>query len=168
MSRYPKTLVPLIVLTVLVLSACGFAAPAPTQDPSVLYTQIAATVVANLAQTAAAASLTPAATETPLASPTAEASNTPLLSSTPLSGTPFVTLVTFTTPTDTPLFASTPGIGGLTPTLAVLPTLRPATQTSCDNFTFTDVNYPDGTIVKAGTNIIKTWEFTNTGPCIWN
>jgi hypothetical protein len=167
MSRYSKVLWLLTALALLALSACGTASP-PTQDPAALYTQLAATVLANLTATAAAASPTPALSDTPLASPTLPATNTPLLSSTPLSGTPFVTPDTFTTPTNTPLLSPTPGPGTPSATAITLATLRPPSQTACDNFTFSDVNYPDGTVVTGGANIVKTWEFTNSGPCTWN
>jgi len=168
MYRSKKTLWLLAVLPLLVLSACGVAAPAPTQDPAQLYTQIAATVVANMTQTAAAASPTPVETATSLASPTAAPTNTPLISPTPGAGTTEAPVFSFSTPTITPLISATLAPGQATATTGAVPTLRPVAQTSCDNFTFTDVNYPDGTVVPGGTNFVKTWEFTNTGPCVWN
>jgi hypothetical protein len=161
MSRYTKVLWLLPVAALLVLSACGTAAT-PTQAPAALYTQLAATVLANLTQTAEAASPTPAVTDTPLPS------NTPLLSPTPLSGTPFITPESFATPSNTPLLSSTPGPGVPTATPITLATLRPPSQAACDNAAFVkDVTYPDGSPVSPGQVFIKTWEFTNLGPCTW-
>jgi hypothetical protein len=136
MSRYSKVIWLLPVAALLVLSACGTAAT-PTQDTAALYTQLAATVLANLTQTAEAASPTPAITNTP------PATNTPLLSPTPGPGVP----------TATPL---------------TLATLRPPSQAACDNAAFVkDVTIPDGTTVSPGQVFVKTWEFTNLGPCTW-
>jgi hypothetical protein len=161
MSRYSKVLWPLAVAALLVLSACGSPAT-PTQDPAALYTQLAATVLANLTQTAAAASPTPAITDTQL--PT----KTPLLSPTPLSGTPLLTPDGLGTPTNTPLLSPTPGPGVPTKTPNTLATLRPPSQAACDNAAFVkDVTIPDGTTVSPGEVFVKTWEFTNLGPCTW-
>jgi len=160
MSRFTKVLWVLTALTLLGLSACGTAST-PTQDPAALYTQLAATVLANLTQTALAASSTPVVTETPLASPTLAASNTPLLSPTPPSGTP-------AEPTNTPLLSPTPGPGVPTATPLALATLRPPSQTPCDNAAFVkDVTFPDGSTVAPGQVFVKTWEFQNLGPCTW-
>jgi hypothetical protein len=161
MSRYSKVLWLLPVAALLVLSACGTAAT-PTQDTAALYTQLAATVLANLTQTAEAASSTPAITDTP------PATNTPLLSPTPLSGTPSVTPDRFATPSNTPLLSPTPGPGTPTATPLTLATLRPPSQAACDNAAFVkDVTIPDGTTVSPGQVFVKTWEFTNLGPCTW-
>jgi hypothetical protein len=71
-----------ILVTTLVLSACGPEAtpPPPTPDLNALATQVAQTVVARITQTAAA--YTPPATETLAASATPEVSPTPAITAT--------------------------------------------------------------------------------------
>ncbi len=148
MSRFGKVCLPLILLIMLGLSACGGAAPQATPtSSSLLFTQLAQTVEIQVAQTASAVPPTPTITNTLLASPTDKATRTPLLSSTPLAGQATVTPAVVAQPT-------TVRSGGQ--------------QASCDNFTFTDVNFPDGSDVPGGSVFVKTWAFTNTGPCTWN
>jgi hypothetical protein len=61
-------------------------------------------------------------------------------------------------PTETPVPAPTE-----TPTLTVTPTLS-----ACDNSAFiNDASVPDGTIMAAGQEFIKTWKVKNTGTCSW-
>ena len=142
MKRFTTITWFLMAFILLALAACGGGASAsPTADANMVYTQIWQTVVAGQTQTAL---VIPTATNTPAASLTAEASNTPLLTDTPLPGTPSVT----------PHAANT----------------RAATsQISCDNAQdITDVNYPDNTVVPAGTAFTKTWSFKNSGPCTWH
>lgn len=64
------------------------------------------------------------------------------------------------TPTDTPLPP---------PTMAAATTAAPmAPVSSCDNSAYIkDVTYPDGTAVKPGETIKKTWLVSNTGTCTW-
>jgi hypothetical protein len=164
MSRMTKVLWLLTASLLLALNACG--GGAPTVSPQVLYTQIAQTVLAQIAETAQAASPTPAVTDTP------EATNTPLITDTPLSGTSFVTPFSFATPseaTKTPLLSPTLGLGTPSATPFSIATLPPPVSASCDNAAFVaDVTYPDGTAVEGGSLIIKTWRFKNLGPCSWN
>jgi hypothetical protein len=77
-----KIAIAVILVTALVLSACGPEAtpPPPTPDLNALSTQVAQTVVARITQTAAA--YTPPATETVAASPTPEISATPAATAT--------------------------------------------------------------------------------------
>jgi hypothetical protein len=50
-----------------------------------------------------------------------------------------------------------------TPTLTVTPTLS-----ACDNSAFiNDASVPDGTVMAAGQEFIKTWKVKNTGTCSW-
>jgi hypothetical protein len=159
MFRMTKVLWLLSASLLLALSACGGAAP--TVSPEVLYTQIAQTVLAQIAETAQAASPTPEATGGPLASPTLEATHTPLLSDTPPSGAQEAT--------NTPLLSPTPGLGTPSATPFTIATLPPPAAASCDNAAFVaDVTYPDGAAVDGGSTIIKTWRFKNLGPCSWN
>ena len=153
MSRFVKIVMPPLIFILLGLSACSGGAPAATPTSSdLLYTQLAQTVAVQLAQTvsaqgtqtAAAVPPTSTVTNTLLADSTEKATRTPLLSATPL-----------------------PGQASATPAVA-LATQRPVVQASCDNFTFSDVNYPDGSDVPGGSVFVKTWEFKNTGPCTWN
>ncbi len=53
--------------------------------------------------------------------------------------------------------------------LPTIPAPVSATPTSnCDSGHFlTDVTYPDGTVVPAGTSFTKTWRIQNTGTCSW-
>lgn len=53
----------------------------------------------------------------------------------------------------------------------IVATLEPKpTEAGClDSFYFLgDVNYPDGTVVEAGTAFLKAWEVQNAGTCDWN
>lgn len=141
MSRLGKAIWFWSGLLLLATSACGKGAPV---SPGAVYTQAAETVVVQLTATALAVTPTPIIANTPLVSGTPQVTNTPLLSPTPLPGTPSATLLGF---------ATLPG----------------STQASCDNFQFvTDVTYPDGAQVPAGSSFVKTWRVTNLGPCSWN
>jgi len=141
MSRFGKATWLWTALLMVVASACGKGAAV---SPDAVYTQAAETAVVQLTATALAAPPTPTITATPLVSEVPQNTNTPLLSPTPLAGVPSAT----------PLgFATLPG----------------PSQTSCDNFRFvTDVTYPDGMEVPAGSSFVKTWRVTNLGPCSWN
>lgn len=143
MSRFIKALLPLVVFILLILSACGGSPPSATPTSNAIYTQLAQTAAVQAVQTASAVPPTPTFTNTSQASPTQGPTHTPLISATPL-----------------------PGQASATP--LVQATQRPVLGTGCDNFTFIDVNYPDGTSVPHGTVFVKTWAFTNTGPCVWN
>ena len=133
--------VTLAILLALLLAACApKATPMPTPDIGAIQTAAAQTVVADMSATAnAAASLTP------LASPTAEP--------TQLSAeTPTVTV------TVTVGILTTPGIVGTPLGL-------------CDdasyNLVTVDVTVPDGTVMTAGQEFLKTWKIRNTGACTW-
>lgn len=61
-------------------------------------------------------------------------------------------------PTETPVPVSTE-----TPTPAVT-----STPLTCDNSAFiNDASVPDGTVMTAGQEFIKTWKVKNTGTCTW-
>ncbi len=155
MSWLTKVLWLALAAALIGLSACGGgAAPTPTNDPSMFYTQAAQTVAVRQAETASAVPPTPEVTDTPEASSTPEETNTPLLSPTPAAGS---TAATTAVP------------GGSTAAAPTAAATRPLSQqASCDNFTFTDKNYPDGSQVPGGSSFVKTWTFTNLGPCTWN
>ncbi len=162
MSWLTKVLWLALAAALIGLSACGGGnAPTPTIDPSMFYTQAAQTVEVRQAQTESAVPPTPEVTDTPEASPTPEETNTPLLSPTPGSGTAPATTVVPGGATAVP--------GGATAVVPTAAATRPlAQQATCDNFTFTDKNFPDGSQVPGGSTFVKTWTFKNLGPCSWN
>jgi hypothetical protein len=142
MSRFAKLTWFTVVFILFGLTACG--GGTPTNDPSLVYTQIWQTVEAAQTQTALAASPTPRITNTPTVSPTLRATNTPLLTNTSLPGVPSATPFTISTSAGTQ-------------------------SAACDNAIFiSDVTYPDGAEVVAGAPFIKTWKVKNTGPCTWD
>ena len=154
----------LLITLILSLSACGGEAadPPPTEiDPVAIFTSAAATVAAQLTETAVAFSPTPEpATDVPTALPTATLINldvTPLvnLAATPIGNAP--TLI--------------PGAPTLISTLTPVALLTTPTGPICDEMTYgspVDVNYPDGSTVKAGENFEKIWRIYNTGVCTWD
>lgn len=63
-------------------------------------------------------------------------------------------------PTPIPAPTSTTAPGGPSPTTAPSP--------CTNNSTFVaDITVPDGTVVPAGTTVIKTWRLSNNGTCAW-
>ncbi|MGB7873706.1 MAG: NBR1-Ig-like domain-containing protein [Anaerolineales bacterium] len=161
--RYTKSSLLMIVLALaLVLSACNFGQePEPTPDIGVIFTAAAETVVAEFSLQQ---------TQTALAAPTA----TPQPTNT--------TVATFAvvspgagSPTAPSLSVATAGPGTQPAVIATIPTATSigalATQAGsvCMNSAFVaDVTYPDGSVVKAGEWIIKTWSIQNTGECTWD
>ena len=162
----------LLLSLVLALSACGTDLAAELQqeatqtaiDPVAIFTAAAATVEAQLTQTAAAFSPTPPPpTETFTPEPTA----TLVQLDTP------VTLPTFTPDPALPTF--TPIAGGSVPTLVPTATIVTISNTPagpiCDEMRYgdpLDINYPDGSSVSAGHNFEKIWRIYNTGVCTWD
>jgi hypothetical protein len=147
MSR-PRQLTWLLMVILLYgLTACG--ARTPTIDSSLAITQIWQTVEVAQTMTALSASPTPSMTTTPAISPSAQGTSTLLLINTPLPGTPL------------------PGVPSTTPSTTSTPA---GTQSSAlDNaIGVTDVTYPDGSEVPAGTPFIKTWRVKNLGPSVWD
>lgn len=141
MSRFTKTTWLLLAFTFIGLTACG--GGTPTEDPSLVYTQIWKTVEVAQTMTALASSPTPSVTISPANSPTQQATNTPLITNTPLPGIPSATPFTISTPTG-------------------------PQSSACDNANFvSDVTIPDGVEVPAGSIVVKTWRFKNLGPCTW-
>lgn len=140
------SLVALLVL--IVAGACG-PLPQPTQglSPEAIYTQAAATFVAQLTQTASVLPVQPTATATavpPTEMPTA----------TPTSVPPTATAVP---PTATPV----------PPTNTPLPPT--ATPIPCNLVEFVrDVTVLDGTKFEPGQYFTKTWRLKNVGSCTWD
>jgi len=93
----------------------------------------------NALQTAAVQTVIAAVTETAVSQPTATAAS----------------------PTETPAPA-------LTETETATPAAAAATQQTCDNSAFiNDTSVPDGTVMAAGQDFIKTWKVKNSGTCNW-
>ncbi|NQU29800.1 MAG: hypothetical protein HQ525_03950 [Anaerolineae bacterium] len=160
---HTKWRIVLLITLILTLTACGGAAePPPTEiDPVAIFTSAAATVAAQLTETAVSFSPTPEpATEIPTALPTATLINlnvTPLIN---LEATPIGTALTLI-----------PGAPTLIPTLTPVKLLTTPSGPICDEMTYgspVDVNYPDGSTVKAGYNFDKIWRVYNTGVCTWD
>jgi uncharacterized protein YkwD len=76
-------------------------------------------------------------------------------------------------PTETPAVPPadvTPQANNPTDTPAAIPTIDPATQSSCMHSAefVTDVTVPDHTDFKPGASFIKTWRVLNSGTCTWD
>ncbi len=169
MNTTKKTWLFILVVLALTLSACGGqtageaeADGEATVDPSAIFTSAAATVGAQLTETAVSFSPTPAP---PTVAPTLPATATPIdIGQTPL--------------------ASPTGVGGPTATLpAGVPTLTPSVLTlvptatldsgdKCDAMLYgspLDVTIPDGTDFElGGINFYKIWRIQNAGTCTWD
>ena len=159
----------LLMVLLLALSACGgqtvaeveatAAAAAEEVDPVAIFTSAAATVAAQLTETALSFSPTPLpATATPTMIPaTATLVN--------LNTTPLPTVAIGTPPT------LVPGAPTLIPTATQVTIGTTPDGPICDEMTYgspVDVNYPDGSTVKAGVDFEKIWRVYNTGVCAWD
>jgi hypothetical protein len=70
----------------------------------------------------------------------------------------------------TVLLTSCSTLGSAEQTFHETPTtfVRIATESTCDNLTFiSDSSIPDGTVMTAGQEFIKTWKVKNIGSCTW-
>lgn len=160
--KFNRKLLLLVVASILLLIACGPSAEEQAAADAV-GTGAVETLVASFFETQTAmVTPTPISTDTPL--PTNTFLPTPTLANTPLP-----------LPTWTPVVI----YYSATPNLALLPTVTgtPPTATAnsggqafgCNNLAIVrDVNYPNGTTVKVGETITKTWKVQNTGSCDWN
>lgn len=130
-----------IVLTALLLAACGSANPPqgqePTPDVAVVRTSAASTVISQFTLTAAVFTPTPsvpAETTVPSTSSTSQATGT----------------------------ATTQ------PPLAQVTNAEGTTVALCDSLQFVaDVTIPDDTKMAPGQDFLKTWRVKNTGSCPW-
>jgi hypothetical protein len=154
-TKITSTLTALAVVLTILLSACGSAAtPNPTTDPSVFYTQAAATIALGLTQTVQAM---PSATQPP-------ATATPEPSATPAEATATVNPADTLAPTPPPT-APAPVSTASGPTLAPV---NPATARGCFNATFvSDVTIQYAPTFNPGETFTKTWRVKNTGTCDW-
>lgn len=127
-----------ILIVAMLLSACGSSDEEPTPDPNQVITQAVQTAMVALTQTALAE---PSPTFT--IAPTLEPSAT---------FTPTVIIQTFT-PGPSPTQPSNPQGPGLS---------------SCDLASFVDdITIPDGTELAPGQTFTKTWQVKNEGTCTW-
>ena len=162
--KYTKKIYLFIVLTVLLLalSACGGqtvaeaeATAAAAIDPEAIFTSAAATVAAQLTETALSFSPTPEpATATPTKIP------------------PTATLVNLnTTPLPTVAIGTLPTLAAGAPTATQVTLGTTPEGPICDEMTYgspVDVNYPDGSTIWVGRNFEKIWRVYNTGVCSWD
>lgn len=160
--KIPRRLFILLVLSAVVLGACG-GAPAPASNPQVdaVLTEGVKTMVASYFSTQTA--MAPAATATSLPTLPPTAAFTPL-------GFPNGTAVASPTTLyvlSTPTFAYIPPVT-ITGTLPTAATNSGGLGYGCNNLAFIDdVNYPPGTVVQPHENFTKTWKVANTGTCEW-
>ncbi len=161
MFKMLKPIFPVLILAVLLLSACNMPnTAAPTSEsPSLIYTAAAQTVVAQLTQIASGGTQTEPTQQAPTQSQPNQAGAT--ATSTVLPPTATATAVP---PTSTPVPpTNTPVPPTATP---VPPTPTPV---PCNQMEFVkDVNFPDGTELTPGESFDKTWRLRNTGSCTWN
>lgn len=167
MNTTKKTWLFILIILALTLSACGGKTVAEaeanengeaTVNPDAIFTSAAATVGAQLTETAMSFSPTPAP---PTVAPTLPATATPIdVGQTPL--------------------ASPTGVGGATATLSIgVPTLTPSVPTlvptaaidPCNKMLYgapLDITIPDGTSIKPGADFYKIWRIQNNGDCTWD
>lgn len=152
---------PVLLLFILLLSACGFPAAEPSNaDPALTYA--VDTIVAGFF-----------ATQTALVTPTPASTNTPLPTNTfPPPPTVANTPLPLPTWTPVPVYYTAIPNSALTPTVTgTPPTATPnngALAFGCNNSAFVrDANYPNGTVVSPGEEFTKTWKVQNTGSCDW-
>jgi len=153
MKKSTFTILLLLMIFSLVLTACGGNEPEPTEDPqsqadqiNAIYTQAAETLQAEIAMTEAAM---PEPTNTPQSSPTPQVlvTNTPL----PQEETPtaFPTLPALPTPTQMPTQPA--AVGG-----------RP-----CLRAEIAFESPSDGVGMAPGQSFVKQWNLSNSGSCEW-
>jgi len=169
--QFPRRTLLILLTATLTLAACNVGAtPAPTVDVNAINTAAVATamgqIFAQFTQTALAAPTnTPPPTVTPLPLVTS-ALPTAAGGAAPTAGVPgaLPTLSFNTTPNTTQVAGFTPVSG-----TSVAPVSTAVLGDSCNNSIYiADVTYPDGTVVKPGTNFKKIWRVQNTGTCLWD
>jgi hypothetical protein len=132
----PKYLA-LLLISGLLLSACGASTttPEPTPDVAAVRTSAASTVVSRFTLTAAAFTPTPQPTPTDTTVPEPEDT------ATPTATVPVVAVVTNAEGTQVELCDSLSYVA--------------------------DVTVPDDTVMSPGQDFVKTWRIKNTGACPW-
>jgi hypothetical protein len=153
------------LMTILTLVACEGLPPAGsgTDDPAVLYTQAAQTIIAKLTLEAGQ---TAVAQLTEIAS--GEGSTETIVTPTPPVETipsPTATATLTATPQPT---ATLPPTATSVPTSTTIPPTATPTPIPCDWASFVkDVTISDGNIIKPGVTFTKTWRLKNIGSCTW-
>jgi hypothetical protein len=145
---FTRTKLPIIFVLVfaLALASCGLPTRGTPTPVNYIQTAAAATVYAQLTQSALLATTAVPATIAP-SEPTA---------------------------TQQPGATAVPPTATLTPPPPATNTALPPTNTSapsipCDRVTFVkDVTFPDDTEVPTGSTFVKTWRIKNNGTCTWN
>lgn len=146
-----------LILSAVLLSACGNAGTATPQDVNVIYTSVVNTIVASYF-----------ATQTALVPPASSIPTLPMMTfvvSTPAASPALIPSATRPYYTATISAAVSPSPTGTRAT----PTLDPsALAFGCNNLEFIrDVNFPAGAVFLPGQNFTKTWKVQNTGTCPW-
>jgi len=153
MKPHYLRLLPLALLALIVLMACNFTAQTPTQDGSVIYTQAAQTLIAQLTESA------------PLASPTAAVQPGGEQPSAPATQPPTQTPLPIFTNTPLPANTQAPTSTPLPPTNTPRPTSVPV---ACNRARFVeDVSVPDNTRFAPNEQFTKIWKLENIGSCTW-
>ncbi len=171
----------MLSLLILLFSGCKSASPASTTTQAVVGIDTVATYVQG---TVSALELSPAPSlviETP--QPTAKMISTPTNSPTPAeallvtaTATQAASTETSSNPTAASPAATTTGQPAVTPspapteTAAAASTSATSPEAGCiDKASFySDISYPDGTLLKQGEAFIKTWQIRNEGTCVWD
>jgi hypothetical protein len=152
-----------IILIPILLTACGRLAPTPVD---IDMTAGVNTMVASFfgTQTSLATTAIAQATTTFTPVPPTATYSLPPPTTLPLPSPTFVyyypsATAVINTPNLTPLATGTHLTATVNPSVLAF---------GCNNLAFVrDVNYPSGTLVKAGDNISKTWKVANNGTCNW-
>jgi hypothetical protein len=146
----------------IILSACTLGAtPPPTQDPGAIQTQAYSVVLtqAALNQTQTAQAIPPTAQPTNTQQPTATLGSIPTAA---LFGTNTPFAFNTQQPGLTPL-----ALPSTAPTAGAYSTLP--TTNGCNDGWFISESEPyDGAFLRAGKELIKTFELLNTGTCSWD
>jgi hypothetical protein len=170
-------------IAALILAGCTFqprtiiisSAPANTHTPT---TDLTATLLATLNGTATPLpnlTGTPAAQPAAVTQPAPNSTQTGTLAGAIETAIPQVTPPAEITQTETlsaqPTAVSTPTQAAVTAAPVQNSTATPSGKKKpegCNKILFIiDVNYPDGTVVKSGDAIHKTWRLKNVGTCTW-
>lgn len=158
LRKFPRQTMFILLAAALILTACNVgAAPSPTLDVNAINTAIVGTTVAQFSAQF---------TQTALAIPP---TNTPAPTDTPQSLPTFALPTTNAGTPPTVSFDVTP-LPGFTQLASPAPVgATQALGDSCFNSVFEeDVTIPDGTVVKGGETLSKTWKIRNTGTCTWD
>jgi len=155
--KVSKRILIALILSAVILSACGNSGTAIPQDVNVIYTSVVNTIVASYF-----------ATQTAMVPPTNSIPTLPMVTfvvSTPLASPTLMPSATRAYYTATIGTVFTPSPTGTLATATIDPSVL---AFGCSNLEFIrDVNYPPGSVLQPGQNFTKTWKVQNTGTCPW-